>query len=199
MRALTIRQPWATLIARGAKTIETRSWSTKYRGPLAIHAGQSPRTWRELDAPSLMADRVVVDAVLVELGVKDADGSWPSPYETEAGIFVDWSLDRPTFPLGAVVAVAELVDVVPMIENPLEEPEGRFVWVDPDFVQVHDDLDDPAPRYSELENLFGDFAEGRWAWLLENVEPLEPPVPAKGRQGLWTVDHELAFELVVAR
>lgn len=40
MKALTIYQPWATLIAIGAKHIETRSWSTKYRGPLAVHAGK---------------------------------------------------------------------------------------------------------------------------------------------------------------
>lgn len=42
MKALTVRQPWASLIAAGVKTIETRSWSTKYRGPLAIHAGLHP-------------------------------------------------------------------------------------------------------------------------------------------------------------
>ena len=41
MKALTIKQPWATLIALGEKKIETRSWSTKYRGPLLIHAGKS--------------------------------------------------------------------------------------------------------------------------------------------------------------
>lgn len=41
MKALTIKQPWATLIALGEKKFETRSWQTKYRGPLAIHAGKS--------------------------------------------------------------------------------------------------------------------------------------------------------------
>lgn len=40
MKAITILQPWASLIACGAKKIETRSWATKYRGPLAIHAGK---------------------------------------------------------------------------------------------------------------------------------------------------------------
>jgi hypothetical protein len=38
IRALTIRQPWAELILRGRKPYELRSWKTKYRGPLAIHA-----------------------------------------------------------------------------------------------------------------------------------------------------------------
>ena len=38
MKALTIWQPWATLIARGIKRVETRPWSTNYRGEIAIHA-----------------------------------------------------------------------------------------------------------------------------------------------------------------
>lgn len=38
MKALTIWQPWASLIATGEKIYETRSWPTKYRGPIAIHA-----------------------------------------------------------------------------------------------------------------------------------------------------------------
>jgi len=38
MKALTIRQPWAGLIAQGKKTVEVRSWATKYRGPLLITA-----------------------------------------------------------------------------------------------------------------------------------------------------------------
>jgi hypothetical protein len=45
VKALTITQPWATLIAQGHKRIETRSWSTNYRGPLAIHAGKNLPNW----------------------------------------------------------------------------------------------------------------------------------------------------------
>lgn len=40
MKAITLHQPWATLIALGHKTIETRSWPTSYRGQVAIHAGK---------------------------------------------------------------------------------------------------------------------------------------------------------------
>lgn len=40
IKAITVYQPWASLIAIGAKTVETRSWSTVYRGPLAIHAAK---------------------------------------------------------------------------------------------------------------------------------------------------------------
>ncbi len=41
MKILTLYEPYATLIATGAKIHETRSWGTSYRGPIAIHAGKS--------------------------------------------------------------------------------------------------------------------------------------------------------------
>lgn len=45
MKALTLTQPWATLVAIGAKTVETRSWRTDYTGPLAIHAAKTFPPW----------------------------------------------------------------------------------------------------------------------------------------------------------
>lgn len=47
MKALTLWQPWASAIAAGLKTYETRSWSTVHRGLLAIHASQRkyPPMW----------------------------------------------------------------------------------------------------------------------------------------------------------
>jgi hypothetical protein len=40
MKALTLWQPYATLVIRGLKRVETRPWSTAHRGPLAIHAAR---------------------------------------------------------------------------------------------------------------------------------------------------------------
>lgn len=40
LTAITLHQPWASLIATGKKQYETRSWGTDYRGPIAIHAGK---------------------------------------------------------------------------------------------------------------------------------------------------------------
>jgi len=42
MKALSIKQPWATLIASGIKNIENRTWKTNFRGTVLIHAGASP-------------------------------------------------------------------------------------------------------------------------------------------------------------
>jgi hypothetical protein len=49
MRAVSVMQPWASLIALGAKRYETRSWRTRHQGPLAIHASLTfPREARDL-------------------------------------------------------------------------------------------------------------------------------------------------------
>lgn len=41
MKAITVLQPWASLLATGRKKIETRSWKTNYRGEILIHAGKN--------------------------------------------------------------------------------------------------------------------------------------------------------------
>lgn len=43
MKCLTVAQPFAQLIIAGEKIIENRTWATRYRGPLLIHAGRSRR------------------------------------------------------------------------------------------------------------------------------------------------------------
>lgn len=45
IKALSLLQPWASLVAVGAKKIETRSWNTRYRGRLAIHASVGFPAW----------------------------------------------------------------------------------------------------------------------------------------------------------
>ena len=49
IRGLTLTQPWATLVALGLKSYETRSWDTGYRGLVAIHAAKNfPRDAQRL-------------------------------------------------------------------------------------------------------------------------------------------------------
>ncbi len=46
MKVLTLKQPWASLVANGYKVYEFRSWKTKYRGEILIHAGSGvDREW----------------------------------------------------------------------------------------------------------------------------------------------------------
>ena len=44
MKALSIKEPWAKMIFAGVKTIETRTWKTKYRGKLLLCASKIPKT-----------------------------------------------------------------------------------------------------------------------------------------------------------
>jgi len=64
MKALTLYQPWGSLILDGRKTIETRSWHTKHRGPMAIHAGLK----MDLDCKEACR-RFGYDPKAIELGV----------------------------------------------------------------------------------------------------------------------------------
>jgi len=58
MNAISLWQPWASAIAAGLKTFETRSWSTSYRGPLAIAAAKrDTREEREFWADMTDDDR----------------------------------------------------------------------------------------------------------------------------------------------
>lgn len=50
MKAISLWQPWASLIAAGIKLVETRSWPIERRGPLAIHAAKHRLTRRQVDA-----------------------------------------------------------------------------------------------------------------------------------------------------
>jgi ASCH domain len=43
MKALSVKQPWANMIASGGKTIETRTWATDYRGDVLIVSSKMPK------------------------------------------------------------------------------------------------------------------------------------------------------------
>jgi hypothetical protein len=51
MKALSVKQPWCELIARGDKSIEVRTWRTAYRGPLAIVASSNVDADAAADRP----------------------------------------------------------------------------------------------------------------------------------------------------
>jgi hypothetical protein len=45
MKTISVKQPWANMIARGMKTIETRTWCTNYRGELLIASSKRPKIY----------------------------------------------------------------------------------------------------------------------------------------------------------
>lgn len=63
MKTLSVRQPWAELIVQGRKTLELRTWTIRYRGPLAIHASQTVER-AACQAHGLDPDQVTTGAVI---------------------------------------------------------------------------------------------------------------------------------------
>jgi hypothetical protein len=61
--ALSLKQPWATLLAHGCKTIEVRRWPTARRGPILIHAARvpdpRPQVWERVPPELLEAAQLV--------------------------------------------------------------------------------------------------------------------------------------------
>ena len=56
LRALTIREPWAWAISEGHKLVENRTWSTAYRGLLAIHSAKAKPTRDDVWHVRILAD-----------------------------------------------------------------------------------------------------------------------------------------------
>ena len=74
-------------------------------------------------------------------------------------------------PRGVVVATAYLADYAKVITEGAGSVDVRY----PDGYERSVETDD-----------YGDFSLGRWLWFLEDVRPLDPPIPAKGRlNGFW--------------
>ena len=65
MKALTISQPFASLIASGEKFVENRTWETLYRGPLAIHAGKGTQYLTRKELTEYPTGAIVAVARLV--------------------------------------------------------------------------------------------------------------------------------------
>ena len=127
MKAISLWQPWASAMALGLKTVETRHWWTGQRGLIAIHAA---KRWTAEEREFTAA-----------MGLP------------------------PVLPLGAIVAVGELVEV-----KRSEQLVGQL---------------------SEQELGWGNYGPGRYGWIFRNVVALNEPVPFRGAQGFFEVPDDL--------
>lgn len=134
IKIITLWQPWASFVALGLKHYETRSWLTFYRGKLAIHAAKRP-----LDD----------EALKLTWRVEKLAGQKLNP--------VDFK-----YPLGCIVAIADLTECFPITALPA----------------------------SPIELAVGDWRIGleRHAWQLENICSLAEPIECPGNQGLRRIE-----------
>jgi hypothetical protein len=143
LKALTLYQPWATLVAIGAKRIETRSWATRYRGPLGIHASLNKR-FAGMRSKNYICGNLPFNGVLTK-GIQ--------------------GISALTFmPFGAIIAICNLdhcqkIKPLGLPSDLPPEPErsfgdytpGRYMW----FLQDIRKLDQP---------IFVKGSMGLWDW-----------------------------------
>lgn len=82
-KALSIKQPWASLIAEGIKPIENRTWKTNFRGRIYIHAS-SPRKF--------------------DIALTDDQTRWALPVLEKAF--------KGELPFGAIIGEVDIVDCI---------------------------------------------------------------------------------------
>jgi hypothetical protein len=122
MKVISIPQPWATLIVMGKKKIETRSWNTKYRGHLMIHASASKKAAQQFC---------------------EVPGTEP---------FINFIRHWTDLPFGAIIGQVNLIDTFPIRDNHSNlqgiSPVGGGFW---EFTERETAFGDYSPgRYGWL-------------------------------------------------
>lgn len=129
MRALTLWQPWASLVTVGAKRWETRRWGTAYRGPILIHAAARipPRSAYQPDEPAEIPS-AVVEAMIEALGVADFE-ELPRGAILAAGFMDDCRIVESEYHAGMLVSCAHESRSAMEREALFGDwTPGRFVW-----------------------------------------------------------------------
>lgn len=131
MKVLSLRKPYATLIKEKKKLIETRSWKTKYRGELYIHASKTKIIQKDKENNELMS-----------------------------------LIENKNMNFGYIICKCNLVDCIYMTK---------------DFINKL-----KTSNYQEY--ICGEYKEGRYAWILEDIEIIKP-IEAKGSLSMWTYNN----------
>lgn len=168
MLCLSLYQPWASFVAYGLKTVETRSWGFAHRGPLLIHAGKRP-----LDriAQAVAARTLGNPAALEQLRAAGFDPAAP-------------------WPRGAVVGATRVVQVWRTEAVGITAAPDAPGWAADDGDHRHD----PAAKsvcVSAIEASLGDYSPKRFAIALEGCTALPTPVVVRGFLGLFNVADDL--------
>jgi hypothetical protein len=106
LKCLSIQQPWMWLIVNGYKDIENRDWTTRYRGPVLLHAGA------RLDADWFEIDGTLTNA------------------HPMRNVVPDMPERQSLYPIKSIVGMATLIDVVEQSSSPWFVGRYGFVFMD---------------------------------------------------------------------
>ena len=171
MKAITLWQPHASLIASNAKPYETRTWSppdSMIGKRIAIHAAKRKITGFEYSIYCKYREQQDID--------KEIRKSIPNPLNLDLSD-IDW---RIFLPYGKIVARAKL--------NAVYKVNDQLVDGDILCSGACRKLNGKIAHFKNLiieTDQFGNYSVGRYLWELTDIEKLDTPIPAIGRQGIW--------------
>ena len=189
MKAIVVRQPWATLIALGVKTIETR--------PCPPNGPMRPEGVRGL--PGLAIERGERIAIVAGRDKADVGKVGLAPWEPLMDPASPGRL-RERMALGAVIATVVVVDAVQVTtrgrsfidsyedEGVLPHQRGEL-WL----IGTKNPTGGTPTRIGE-QAPYGDFTPGRWGWLLTDPKRTDP-IPCKGKQGVFALPADVAEQI----
>jgi hypothetical protein len=176
MKAISLWQPWASLIACGAKPFETRHWAPPaglIGQTIAIHAAKKIDKAARQFAEDLMYGQHSAGGF--DLAHQLSESMEGVPDEL-MGLF-----GMAALPVGCLVCTARLDAAFQLGEK----AHGTAL---PAASVVRRLISRPMPEcFTVRYDDFGDYAPGRWAWLLRDVKPLQPTEGVVGRQGFFEV------------
>lgn len=134
MKALTIQQPWASMIASGEKWVENRTWRTNYRGPMAIHAGLGSKYLKKKELADYDTGSVVAVAWL------------SASFNLSIAKSLDWSGSRQegcSYTFGEIIAhkysegpVCWVLEAVTKLSKPIPCKGAQGLWVLPAEIET---------------------------------------------------------------
>lgn len=159
MKVISLLQPWATLVVIGEKKIETRSWNTKFRGPVLIHACKRfGDDLKEIASSGVFAD------VLKKHGFLKM--------RSFSGFFTECEFNLPK---GEIIGMVDIC-ATERTESIIECKNAGIP------LRRNDKYNDTE---WEKEIAFGDYSAGRHAWMLKNPVAFKVKTKTKGSLGLW--------------
>lgn len=184
MKALSLTQPWAALLAVGAKTIETRDWPTEFRGWFAIHASASLPPF----ASDFCYERRVVTCLEEAMNYARQNRE-PVPW------LEDWFKITPEhLPRGKIIGVAYLSHCEPTTHVFDVDGSGSFTTRHDSKVHVLNMQVSRMLNFRDVpqyEKYFGDYrprgdkGRRRFAFWTTHAVTLLEPIAVKGTLGFW--------------
>ena len=162
INAITIWQPYASLLSEGFKLTETRSWAPPLRTlrePIAIHSGSR---------------KVKLDTI---------------PFHVQRKMQVEYGDDwRTQIAYGCILAVGTLDSYYWVTGGPRTDDTGQEV-VKAQHVKTPGQSRLTDPRHVEIPtDPWGDYSTGRYIWKITDLKPLESPIKTSGSRNLWKWD-----------